>query len=137
MNAAEIAREYLEASNQRIEDDDTAPDITDADVHVLCRAVLDAEAYRARVEGEAVVKDKLMELAQQWKKEPLLGVYRMAVHACADDLIYHLNAEDNAEAYRARVERVANDMQAICARARGRFPHSIVRKWAAQLTEKK
>jgi len=54
MNAAEIAREYLEASNQRIEDDDTAPDITDADVRGLCRAVLDAEAYRARVERVAL-----------------------------------------------------------------------------------
>ena len=43
MNAAEIAREYLEASNQRLDDDDMAPDITDADVRGLCRAVLDAE----------------------------------------------------------------------------------------------
>ncbi|MHB1799332.1 MAG: hypothetical protein ACYCUI_13700 [Vulcanimicrobiaceae bacterium] len=46
------------------------------------------------------MKDKLMELAEQWKKEPLLGVYRMAVHACADDLIYHLDAIDAAIAAR-------------------------------------
>ena len=50
MNAEQIAREYLEASHQRIVDDELAPDITDAEVCALCRAVLDAAEYRKRVE---------------------------------------------------------------------------------------
>ena len=44
------------------------------------------------------MKDKLRELADRWKKEPHRGDYQRAVHACADDLIYHLDAEGDGGA---------------------------------------
>lgn len=79
MDAEQIAREYLEASHQRIVDDELAPDITDAEVCALCRAVLDAAEYRKRVEAVAqgmrgyalasIDEDQVRRFVIQWAEQ--------------------------------------------------------------------
>ena len=135
MNAAEIAREYLESSNQRIEDDDTAADITDADVHVLCRAVLDAEAqdhsgcqYSTGICGSITAgRGKLDEN----------GYFEFPCASCARiaNLEEHLRALQCVhDAYRARVEKVIGGMRRTAPHVK--HIRNAVNNWAALLTEK-